>query len=81
MRVDQYDVVATGCGVAGLSAAIAAPESGCRVALVERATEEKRGGWAASISIFGDSSKYGQRYRLLGSLDVNNNRQPENAGE
>ena len=44
MNVNQYDVVVAGCGVAGLSAAVAAAESGCRVALVERATEEERGG-------------------------------------
>src|SRR5882757_721701 len=44
MKTNQYDVVVAGCGVAGLSAAVAAAESGCRVALVERATEEEKGG-------------------------------------
>ena len=44
MNVYQYDVVVAGCGVAGLSAAVAAAEGGCRVALVERATQEERGG-------------------------------------
>ncbi len=40
----DYDVVVVGCGVAGLSAAISALECGVRVAIVERATVEERGG-------------------------------------
>ena len=40
----DYDVVVVGCGVAGLSAAISALECGARVAVVERATVEERGG-------------------------------------
>jgi tricarballylate dehydrogenase len=44
MKVDKYDVVVAGCGVAGLSAAVAAAENGSRVALVERAPRDERGG-------------------------------------
>jgi len=44
METQDFDVVAAGCGVAGLSAAVAAAESGARVALVERASREERGG-------------------------------------
>jgi len=40
----QFDVVVAGCGVAGLSTAVSAAESGARVAIVERATREERGG-------------------------------------
>ena len=40
----NFDVVVAGCGVAGLSAAVAAAQAGGRVALVERATREERGG-------------------------------------
>ncbi|MDH3704250.1 MAG: FAD-dependent oxidoreductase [Alphaproteobacteria bacterium] len=40
----DYDVVVVGCGVAGLSAAVSALECGARVAIVERATVEERGG-------------------------------------
>lgn len=40
----EFDVVVAGCGVAGLSAAVAAAESGARVAIVERAPREDRGG-------------------------------------
>lgn len=40
----EFDVVVVGCGVAGLSAAAAAQESGARVAVLERAPEEERGG-------------------------------------
>ena len=40
----SFDVVVVGCGVAGLSAAVAAREAGANVALLERATVEERGG-------------------------------------
>jgi tricarballylate dehydrogenase len=41
---DVYDLVVVGCGVAGLSAAAAAAEAGARVAVLERAPREERGG-------------------------------------
>ena len=41
---EQFDVVVVGCGIAGLSAAVSACQSGARVALLERATREERGG-------------------------------------
>jgi tricarballylate dehydrogenase len=44
METKQYDVVVAGCGVAGLSAAVSAAEGGRRVVLVERATQDERGG-------------------------------------
>ena len=44
MRCERYDVVVAGCGVAGLSAAVAAAEEGARVAVLERAPREERGG-------------------------------------
>ena len=40
----EYDVVIVGCGVAGLSAAVSSAEQGLRVALLERATRDERGG-------------------------------------
>jgi tricarballylate dehydrogenase len=40
----RFDVVVVGCGVAGLSAAVAAAEGGARVAVLERSTYEERGG-------------------------------------
>lgn len=40
----DFDVVVAGCGVAGLSAAVAAIEAGARVAVLERAPVEERGG-------------------------------------
>lgn len=44
MRDEEFDVVVAGCGCAGLSAAVAAAEAGARVALLERAPREERGG-------------------------------------
>lgn len=40
----RFDVVVVGCGVAGLSAAVAAAEGGAKVALLERTTYDERGG-------------------------------------
>ena len=40
----DFDVVVAGCGSAGLSAAVSAAEAGARVAVVERAPREERGG-------------------------------------
>lgn len=42
--VVRSNVVVVGCGVAGLSAAVAAAQGGATVALLERATMEERGG-------------------------------------
>src|SRR5262245_60035193 len=39
-----FDVIAVGCGIAGLSAGVSAAEHGARVAILERATLEERGG-------------------------------------
>lgn len=44
MQEAQFDIVVAGCGVAGLSAAVAAAEQGARVAVLERAPETERGG-------------------------------------
>ena len=43
-KTQEFDVVVVGCGVAGLSAAVAALETGARVAVLERAPMEERGG-------------------------------------
>ena len=40
----DYDVVVVGGGVAGLTAACAAAETGARVAVLERSTEAETGG-------------------------------------
>lgn len=40
----NFDVIVVGCGIAGLSAAMSAMESGARVAILERSDVEERGG-------------------------------------
>ena len=44
MTQPAQDIVVVGCGIAGLSAAVAAAEAGRRVLVLERATRDERGG-------------------------------------
>ena len=44
MGRDDFDVIVVGCGIAGLSSAITAQQNGARVAILERAPEDERGG-------------------------------------
>jgi tricarballylate dehydrogenase len=59
MLEKTYDVVVAGSGIAGLSAAISARESGARVALLDRATEKESGG----------NTRYTEAYLRMKSLD------------
>lgn len=54
-----FDVVVAGCGVAGLSAAVTAAEHGLKVAVLERASMEERGG----------QSRWTEAYLRMKSLD------------
>jgi tricarballylate dehydrogenase len=58
-KTRTFDVVAAGCGVAGLSAAVAAAEAGASVAVLERAPKEERGG----------QSRYTEAYLRMKSID------------
>ena len=40
----EADIVVVGCGIAGLSAAVSAQQAGAKVALLERAPKDQRGG-------------------------------------
>ena len=44
MDTSSFDVIVVGCGIAGLSAAASARQAGARVAILERAPREERGG-------------------------------------
>ena len=44
MTADSFDIIVVGCGIAGLSAAATALQAGARVAILERAPKEERGG-------------------------------------
>lgn len=54
-----YDVVVVGAGIAGLSAALSAQESGARVAVVDRAAEREAGG----------NTRYTEAYLRMKSVD------------
>lgn len=54
-----FDVVVAGCGVAGLSAAVTAAERGLKVAILERASKEDRGG----------QSRYTEAYLRMKAID------------
>lgn len=58
MAEEKFDLVVAGCGVAGLSAAVAAAEAGAKVAVIERATRDERGG----------QSRYTEAYLRMKSL-------------
>ncbi|VTZ26529.1 Dehydrogenase [Methylocella tundrae] len=56
---DAYDIVVVGSGIAGLSAAVTAAESGQRVGIVERAAEGEHGG----------NTRYTEAYLRMKSVD------------
>jgi tricarballylate dehydrogenase len=60
MNEQSFDAVVVGCGVAGLSAAVAAAEGGAKVAVLERSTREERGG----------QSRYTEAYLRMKSKDA-----------
>lgn len=59
MTQNHYDVLVVGCGIAGLSAAVTARQAGARVAILERAPIEERGG----------NSRYTEAFMRMKSMD------------
>ncbi len=59
MKTHAFDLVVAGCGVAGLSTAVSAAEQGARVAVLERASLDERGG----------QSRYTEAYLRMKSHD------------
>lgn len=55
----EFDTIVVGCGIAGLSAAVTASQKGMRVALLERAIREERGG----------NTRYTEAFMRMKSLD------------
>lgn len=75
MDADSYDLIVIGCGAAGLSAAVshaAARGEGARIAVLERATREGRGGatrWTSSwFRITGDRRLDPAFVELMGAV-------------
>jgi tricarballylate dehydrogenase len=57
---ENFDVIVVGCGIAGLSAAITAQQNGARVAILERAPIDERGG----------NTRYTESFWRMKSIDA-----------
>ncbi|MDP6345402.1 MAG: FAD-dependent oxidoreductase, partial [Alphaproteobacteria bacterium] len=60
MNRENFDVIVVGCGIAGLSAAITAQQNGARVAILERAPIDERGG----------NTRYTESFWRMKSIDA-----------
>jgi tricarballylate dehydrogenase len=56
----EFDLIVVGCGISGLSAAVTAQQNGARVAVLERAVKEERGG----------NTRYTESYWRMQSRDA-----------
>ena len=60
VETQEFDLIVVGCGISGLSAAVTAQQNGARVAVLERAIKEERGG----------NTRYTESYWRMQSRDA-----------
>ena len=77
---DSFDVIVIGCGISGLSAAVAAAGRGVSVAVIERATREESGGntrWTEAYFRMKSDTEVSDDFDELLSANAGDNLDPD----
>jgi tricarballylate dehydrogenase len=80
----NFDVVVVGCGIAGLSAAATALQNGARVAILERAVKDERGGntrWTEALLRMKSDSQVSDDFEAHFSANAGHYLDPELVAE